>query len=146
MAHDGNAGATRPAGCSLEEIRRRIEHEDNLLNQRVSWIVSSQAFLLTGYAILLNAPMDLRTERHVRDHRLLLSLIPITSICITVLLWIAMLAGISAMRALRAGASKYPGFDASHIQGSRATRIFGLLPIALIPGVFLVTWLLIVLR
>ena len=33
---------------SLENIRRRIEHEDNLLNQRVSWVVSSQAFLLTG--------------------------------------------------------------------------------------------------
>ena len=43
---------------SLETIRKRIEHEDDLLNQRVSWIVSSQAFLLTGYAILLNAPTN----------------------------------------------------------------------------------------
>lgn len=131
---------------SLEEIRRRIEHEDNLLNQRVSWLVSSQAFLLTGYAILLNAPLDLRTEQHVRDHALLMKLIPITSLCITVLLWIAMLAGIAAMRALRACAQKHPTNDASHIQGSRATRILGLAPIALIPAVFLVTWLLIVMR
>src|ERR1044072_1401032 len=92
----------------LTEIRRRIEHEDNLLNQRVSWIVSSQAFLLTGYAILLNAPIELRTEHYVRDHALLMKLIPITSICITLLLWIAMLAGIGAMRALRATAEKNP--------------------------------------
>ena len=52
---------------SLEEIRRRIEHEDNLLNQRVSWIVSSQPFLLTGYAILtqcsnLNLAMSITLE------------------------------------------------------------------------------------
>ena len=45
---------------SLEEIRRRIEHEDNLLNQRVSWIVSSQPFLLTGYASLLNLLLVMR--------------------------------------------------------------------------------------
>jgi hypothetical protein len=47
---------------SLENIRHRIEHEDNLLNQRVSWVVSSQAFLLTGYAILSNGPQALRNE------------------------------------------------------------------------------------
>ena len=50
---------------SLENIRRRIEHEDNLLNQRVSWVVSSQAFLLTGYAILLNGPQVLRTNTSI---------------------------------------------------------------------------------
>jgi hypothetical protein len=131
-------------GHSLEEIRRRIEHEDNLLNQRVSWIVSSQAFLLTGYAILLNAPIELRSEHHARDHALLMKLIPITSVCITVLLWIAMLAGIAAMRSLRGIAEKHQGYEADHIQGSRATRICGLVPIALVPGVFLVTWLLLV--
>ena len=54
---------------SLETIRKRIEHEDNLLNQRVSWIVSSQAFLLTGYAILLNGPQVLRSEQFERTPR-----------------------------------------------------------------------------
>jgi hypothetical protein len=131
---------------SLEEIRRRIEHEDNLLNQRVSWIVSSQAFLLTGYAILLNAPIESRNEHHARDHALLMKLIPITSISITLLLWIAMFASIAAMRALRAAAEKHPGYEADHIQGSLGTRILGLIPIALVPGVFLVTWLLLVMQ
>jgi hypothetical protein len=131
---------------SIEEIRRRIEHEDSLLNQRVSWIVSSQAFLLTGYAILLNAPTEFHNERHARDHALLMKIIPITSIWITLLLWIAMLASIAAMRALRESAEKHPGYQADHIQGSRRTRLLGLVPIALIPGVFLVTWLLLVVR
>lgn len=128
---------------SLAEIRRRIEHEDNLLNQRVSWIVSSQAFLLTGYAILLNAPLDLRSAKHVRDQALLMKLVPLTSIVITLLLWIAMLAGIAAMGSLRACARRHPGFQADVIQGRRITRVLGLVPIALIPAMFLVTWFLI---
>jgi len=138
--------AMEPESYSLDELRRRIEHEDNLLNQRVSWIVSSQAFLLTGYAILLNAPIELRTAGHARDNTLLLKLIPITSIAITLLLWIAMLAGIAAMRALRLCAERHPSFAADHIQGAAATRILGLTPIALIPPAFLITWLLIILR
>ena len=86
---------------SLDTIRRRIEHEDNLLNQRVSWVVSSQAFLLTGYAILLNGPQVLRSEQFNRTHSLLMKLIPLTSIVVTTLIWLAILAGIFAMRDLR---------------------------------------------
>src|SRR5881628_2698690 len=35
-------------------IRQRIEHEDNLIVQRLSWLVASQSFLFTAYAIVLN--------------------------------------------------------------------------------------------
>jgi hypothetical protein len=41
-------------------IRSQIEHEDNLINQRLSWFVAAQAFLFSAYAILLNAPSQLR--------------------------------------------------------------------------------------
>jgi hypothetical protein len=131
---------------SLETIRKRIEHEDNLLNQRVSWIVSSQAFLLTGYAILLNAPLQLRNEEFVRAHALLMKLIPLTSICVTVLLWLGILAGILAMRDLRSCAEKHSGYEASHVQGRPLTRVIGLATPALVPVVFLITWLLLMLR
>lgn len=30
-------------------IRRQIEHEDNLVNQRLTWLLAAQAFLFTGY-------------------------------------------------------------------------------------------------
>src|ERR1043166_8565002 len=131
---------------SLETIRRRIEHEDNLLNQRVSWIVGSQAFLLTGYAILLNAPLQFRSEEFARSHALLMKLIPLTSICVTMLLWFSILAGILAMRDLRACAKTHPGYEASHIQGRPLTRVIGLATPALVPVVFLLTWLLLMLR
>jgi hypothetical protein len=130
----------------MQEIRRRIEHEDNLLNQRVSWIVSSQAFLLTGYAILLNGPAELRSERFARDHALLMKLIPFTSIAVTILLWLGILAGICAMRDLRAAAKMHHSFEASHIQGRPVTRLVGLTTLALVPAVFLITWLLLILH
>ena len=129
---------------SLETIRKRIEHEDNLLNQRLSWIVSSQAFLLTGYAVLLNAPLELRNKEFVHAHELLMKLIPLTSICVTVLLWFGILAGILAMRDLRACAETHP--ESSHIQGRPLTRVIGLATPALVPVVFLITWLLLMLR
>src|SRR5882762_5791084 len=82
---------------SLEIIRRRLEHEDNLVNQRLSWILTSQAFLLTGYAILLNAPADLRSAMYVRHHGLLMWLIPLTGIVTVLLIWLAILGALIAM-------------------------------------------------
>ena len=32
-----------------ERIRGLIEHEDNLINQRITWLISINAFLFTGY-------------------------------------------------------------------------------------------------
>jgi len=36
-------------------FREELRHEDNLINQRVSWLISSQAFLLGGFATLIGA-------------------------------------------------------------------------------------------
>jgi hypothetical protein len=35
-------------------IRARIEHEDALTVNRLSWLVASQSFLFTAYALTLN--------------------------------------------------------------------------------------------
>ena len=41
-------------------IRSQIEHEDNLINQRLSWFVAAQAFLFSAYAI-----SSMRRRRYV---------------------------------------------------------------------------------
>lgn len=38
------------------EGRARIEHEDNLVNHRVSWLIGSQSFLFTAFVLLRNNP------------------------------------------------------------------------------------------
>jgi hypothetical protein len=57
------AGATDKVPQSSTEIewreylffREELRHEDNLINQRVSWLIGSQAFLLGGFASSLSA-------------------------------------------------------------------------------------------
>src|SRR2546422_4795974 len=129
---------------ALEIIRRRLEHEDNLVNQRLSWILMSQAFLLTGYAILLNAPTDLRSEMYARHQGLLMWLIPLTGTVTVLLIWVSIVGALLAMRDLRARAATHPGFDSSHIQGRGITRWLGMEAPLLVPAVFLLSWLLII--
>jgi hypothetical protein len=121
-------------------------HEDNLLNQRLSWILTSQSFLLTGYAILLNAPAALQSETYARHHRLLMELIPLSGVVTVFLIWAAIIAALLAMRDLRARTEAHPGFESSHIQGRPMTRSLGMAAPTLIPVVFLVSWLVIILH
>ena len=37
-----------------DQIRQQIEHEDDLITQRLSWLMASQSFLFSAYAIVLN--------------------------------------------------------------------------------------------
>jgi len=60
---------------------------------------------------------------------------------VIILLWLGILAGVYAMRDLRACAKTHPGFEAKHIQGHFLTRVVGLTTLVLVPIVFMVTWL-----
>lgn len=59
---DAGTGAPPPgAPDSLENtwreylfFREEMRHEDGLINQRLSWLISSQAFLLGGFATLIS--------------------------------------------------------------------------------------------
>ena len=61
----------------LQFIRHRIEHGDNLINQRLSALVGSQAFLLTAFAISLNAPKEFFSPHYEPVHRLLTHMLPV---------------------------------------------------------------------
>ena len=39
-------------------IHEEIRHQDNLINARLSWLVSSQSFLLSGFAVTLAASAE----------------------------------------------------------------------------------------
>lgn len=127
-----------------ESIRSRLEHEDNLVNHRVSWILTSQAFLLTGYAILLNASAVLRPELHARHHSILMTLIPWIGVISVLVLWLAIVGALITMRDLRASALVQSGCPPDHIHGRQITRWLGLSAPLLIPPVFLFTWFMII--
>src|SRR4051812_34233955 len=74
-------------------VRSQLEHEDNLVSQRLSCLLAAQSFLFTAYAISLNGPVQLRIQQ-TADR--LTTLLPVVALCTAVLLWITILAGLFA--------------------------------------------------
>src|SRR6516164_1546170 len=85
-------------------FRGRIEHEDNLIVQRLSWLVASQSFLFTAYAITTNGLTSLEqkyTGGILEQGELLFRLIPTVAISVALLIYISILAALRAIRQIR---------------------------------------------
>jgi len=134
---------------SSEELYRlfrgRIEHEDNLVVQRLAWLVASQSFLFTAYAITTNAltTLDPKAAGSFLDHAVLVfRLIPTVAICIALLIYISILAALRAIRQIRRlYLSKPVSADLPPIQTSATTRLLGLSAPLLLPVLFVSVWL-----
>jgi hypothetical protein len=121
-------------------IQARLSHEDDLVNQRISWLVSSQSFLLTAYAITLNGLAADASKPLAIVQLKLLNLLPIVGIACTLLVCIALIGGFSAMCELRRfAATKYPK-DRLFLISKPTTQFLGVSAPVLIPIVFLVIW------
>ena len=131
-------------------VRQQIEHEDNLVSQRLSWLLGSQSFLFTAYAISLNGPTQIRSKQLETHLGLLLLILPLVSIISAFLIWMAVLAGTWTMYKLRRSYEReFVRFFRDQIPSVQSTGLALLLghcaPVIL-PVVFIVVWLLLVLR
>jgi hypothetical protein len=127
-------------------FRERIEHEDNLVVQRLSWLVASQSFLFTAYAIVTNglATQPQVISPHFMDQlKLLFRLIPIVGTLTCALIYISILAAIASMRALRDSYHSRFGKqerDLPPIMTRAPIRLFGHSASVLLPLVFICVW------
>ncbi len=137
MSHNDSSVSTTDFVFLREEIR----HEDNLINQRVSWLVSSQSFLLTGFAIALNGPLQARFPQYERLNLLLISLIPVVGVVICLVSYLSIFAGVLHMRQIRRLAGTFHPRHLPGVQGTDVTRRMGLSGPVLTPVVFLIVWL-----
>ncbi len=123
------------------QVRGQIQHEDNLITQRLSWFLTSQSFLFTAYAILISSPPRMA---------LLLKVIPLIAIIAGALISLSIFAGLKVMRDLRRGFS--PWLDAARetglpaLQGTCGTRFLGMLAPVLLPPTFMVAWIVLIVR
>src|SRR5260221_117650 len=85
-----------------DTVRRQIEHEDSLVVNRLSWLMGSQAFLFTAYAIVVNGPVIPRNAVFTTKQDHLLSIIPLLGVGCCALIYAGVLAASMAMRRLRA--------------------------------------------
>ena len=126
-------------------FRARVEHEDNLIVQRLSWLVASQAFLFSAYAITTNGLTNLDPKaagKYIEHATLLFRLIPTVAISVAVLIDISILAALRAIRQIRRIYSTKPiSPDLPPIQTSATTRLLGLSAPLLLPLLFVSVWL-----
>src|ERR687895_70464 len=127
-----------------EIIRSQIEHEDNLINQRLSWFVASQAFLFSAYAILLNASPQVRLQSFATQQEILFYLIPLVAIGVSILIYItviaAMLATANLRRLLKTHMNEKDSALLPPVQGYIQTLLLGQASPLLIPFLFMISW------
>lgn len=131
-------------------IRQQIEHEDNLIGQRLSWLVASQSFLFTAYAITVSNAGPNHAPALIDMMRLLTWLIPVTAILTSGLIYAAIVAGTIAIARLRGLYHDYIDRAAVQglppVQGYRGTQVLGQAAPMLLPMVFLLGWVVLLTR
>ena len=121
-------------------IQARLSHEDDLVNQRVSWLVSSQSFLLTAYAITLNGLAADASKPLAIVQRKLLDLLPIVGVACVLLVCVALIGGLCAISELRRFAATKYEKDRLFLISKPTTQFLGVSAPVLIPLAFLVIW------
>jgi hypothetical protein len=135
---------------TYQAFRARIEHEDNLIIQRLAWLVASQSFLFTAYAITTNGLSSLEPKsagRFLEQAELLFRLIPTVAIGVALLIYISILAALRAIRQMRRlYLAKPTPPELPPIQTSATTRLLGLSAPLLLPLLFVSVWLVLLLN
>ena len=128
-------------------FRSRIEHEDNLIVRRLSWLVASQSFLFTADAITLNglASVPSSAAGTINSQEwLLFRLLPLVGILTCGFIYISVLAAVRAIRVLRRTYQSRIGREDAFLLGimtSNPIRLLGLTVPLLLPLMFVVVWL-----
>ena len=126
-------------------LRDRLQHEDNLITQRLSWLMGSQAFLFTAYAIVLNSPERPKNALIGSLQDFLLRSVPVVSLLCGVLIYVSIIAGVLAMLNIHRSARNFcsdvaVGFPP--IRGRELTLYMGFASPLLLPPIFIIVWLL----
>jgi hypothetical protein len=139
-----------PALDQYRLVRQQIEHEDNLVNQRLSWLLGSQSFLFTAYAISVNGPPQIRSRELETHVGLLLILLPLVSIISALLIGLTVWAGMWTMQKLRRTYgqrfTKTFARELPPIQSTGGALFLGHFAPIFLPALFIVIWLLLILR
>ena len=136
-------------------IRSQIEHENELLSQRVIWQILTQAFFFGAYAALLNAPKEAKNHLFESEQALLLWLMPVAALLAGVLAYISIISSLKTIVYLRQlyeehARSKSPADPSSkwypHIQGPPQLGTMAMFSPGMMPIVFTVAWIVVLAR
>ena len=140
------SGPDRLSSTEYYFLREEIRHEDNLVNQRLSWLVGSQSFLLTGFAIALNAPLQSRSLVYEQLTTALVIWLPVAGALLVAMSYLTIWAGILHMKSIRELAGRSHPAHLPPVQGRVLTRRMGLSGPVITPIIFLCLWIAIILQ
>jgi len=121
MADDVTLTATE-----YDRYRSNIEHEDDLINHRLSWLLIAQSFLLGACVAAANTPIVVR----------------VVGIATCATTYISLLAAIASIRSLRRACQNRIPADFPSIVGDPPLHTMGLVGPLTVPIIFVVAWLL----
>jgi len=127
-----------------EAARRRIEHEDNLNVNRLSWLMASQSFLFSAYAVVVNglvvtAPVQ---SLYQGQQEVIFRMIPMLGLVSCVSIYIGVIGGVVALRKLRKMVESNLSDDSRpSLIGTLHTRWLGLVAPMVLPPAFIVAWM-----
>ncbi len=129
----------------LDALRRRIEHEDDLINQRLSSLLASQAFLVTAFAISINAPTVFRLESFGPANLALVRVLPWVAMACIVVLALTLAGAILSLAALRRRAAEFTMPGDLPVHNTALIRRLGLAAPVCVPFIFFLFWLAVIL-
>ena len=141
--------ASKDEELSFQEyvlLREEIRHQDNLVNARLSWLVSSQSFLLSGFAVTLGASAQLLLPIYANVNFVLSTSLPLAGVVTIVVSYLTICAAIIRMAKIRDLAHGSHPANLPTVQAEVGTRLLGLAGPVLIPLVFLGVWLAIIIE
>jgi hypothetical protein len=119
-------------------LRTRLEHEDGLIVERLAWLMASESFFFTAYAIALNGA-------GTPQHRRLIHLIPLVAVASSALIYVGILAALRAAAWLRGMMRGRVPDEASlgmpPVHSPGPIRLAGLAAPLLLPPLFVAVWL-----
>ena len=112
-----------------------------LIAQRISWLVASQSFLFSGYAIV----MGRQNPDYVAQQKVLFFLVPLVGAFTCLLIYFTIIAAVLASGHLRqlyrAQVPEKLREDMPPLQSSPLHRWLGLIAPLVMPIIFVITWL-----
>lgn len=125
-------------------IRERIDYEENLLNQRVIWLIFSQSFLVSAYAIMLNSPPEPKSPMYGELQSSLIWLLPILSLILSIIVYMSVISALYHIAELRKSFESYPKDETIDrfpaMEETSFIRRLGALPPIVVPLLFIGAW------
>ena len=115
-------------------------HEDNLIDKRLTWLIATQALFFAGYGVVLEKYINAPNDDAKLQYQIIVNILPIVAGTVSFLILLGIIAAIVAMYILR------ERFGVKHVGIHIMPTVLGLMPATIIPIVFIIAWVVLMIR